>query len=91
MARDSSKTSQATMKEKSCDICWCDTEFFFSLNRACAFELLGLEVCHVNNKGKLKGDRTGNITWQQNINEITNLTFDTLKGLILDSHNHCSF
>ena len=39
LARDSSKTSQATMKEKSCDICWCDTEFFFSLNRACAFEL----------------------------------------------------
>ena len=34
LARDSSKTSQATMKEKSCDICWCDTEFFFSLNRA---------------------------------------------------------
>ena len=45
----------------------------------------------MNNKGKLKGDRTGNITWQQHINEKTNVTFDALKGLILDSHNHCSF
>ena len=45
----------------------------------------------MNNKGKLKGDRTGNITRQQNINEITNLTFDALKGLILNSHNHFSF
>ena len=37
------------------------------------------------------GDRTDNITWQQNIDEITNLTFDALKGLILDGHNNCSF
>ena len=28
LARDSSKTLHATMKAKSCDICWCDIEFF---------------------------------------------------------------
>ena len=45
----------------------------------------------MNNKGKLKGDRTDNITWQQNIDEITNLIFDASKGLILYGHNNCSF
>ena len=39
LALDSSKTSHAKMKAKSCVTFWCDIEFFFSVNRACAFEL----------------------------------------------------
>ena len=39
LALNSSKTSHAKMKAKSCDIFWFDIQFFFSVNRACAFEL----------------------------------------------------